>query len=562
MLDTYRVSLASLDALAGGDRDVAVLRELMAANRSHRLTLLRSILDRTRGTALMGDLPALDDGWTLLAEVQRIDPAAVEAVITHPGTGLWATRIHRKVGEGSDNLWTDLGYFHQLVATAAIRAGHDFRTWVPVWRGRVLLPTLGLADVPSSGEWNLAEVRGEGGDVLIVGPDGSTRLPADRALDGPGWSALRIVPSAGDVWLDDLDPYREYDGPVPPARLSAAAVGEWTAGLHATWELLTRHHPATAAELSAGMSTLVPHGTAPAPYSAAHQDAFGSVLLALPADPVTFAETLVHEFQHSKFAALMSLVDFLEPDGDNETPRLYAPWRDDPRTPIGVLHGMYSFFGVAAFYRDQWRVSTGPRATLAQFEFAYRRHQTERAIESLRTGSALSSLGLRFLDKAEQRLREWAGEALPADVLAAARRANLDHSLTWRLRNLQPPADAVTQLADAWSQGGPMPATTAGSRVTPAPGNVRDERLALVRASLAGATPRGAEADLALVEGRDAVDLYRREVHANPASPTAWSGLALASGAGALMTRPELVFAVYNETRATADPVQLARWLG
>lgn len=573
MLDIYRVSLASLDAIAEGSRDVAVVARLAAANRSHRLALVRSILDSTRGTSATDRLPSLDDVWTLLADVQRLNQAAVEAVVTHPGTGLWATRIVRRLGESNDGptpLWADLGYLHQMAVAAAIRAGHDFRTWVPVWRGAVMLPSLGMADLPSSGgEWGIAEVRGESGHVVILGPDGTIRIPDDYTVDGPGWSALRVVGMAGcDLWLDDLDPYREYDGPVPAQRLSSAEFEMWTASLDTAWELLTRHHPATAAELATGLHTLVPRTDAVAPYSASHQDAFGSVLLARPVDAVTFAETLVHEFQHSKFGVLLSLVDLLEPDGDNETPSLYAPWRDDPRTAVGVLHGMYSFFGVAAFYREHWPVATGPDATAAQFEFAYRRQQTERAIESLRAGAALSPLGHRFLDRAQAQLREWTAEPLPADVRDAAHRANLDHYLTWRLRNLQPPADAVAELADAWSHRRAKPDIATESRLNPAPGGVRDARLALVRTGLAARTHPGTatEADLALVGGRAAVDLYRQEVLASSALPTGWSGLALASGASALTTRPELVSAVYHEVLARTgeppDPIRLARWLG
>jgi hypothetical protein len=298
------------------------------------------------------------------------------------------------------------------------------------------------------------------------------------------------------------------------------------------------------------------------------------VLLARPANAVTFAETLVHEFQHSKFSVLLSLVDLLEPDGDNETPRLYAPWRDDPRTPIGVLHGMYSFFGVTAFYREHWPVETGPLVRAAQFEFAYRGQQTDRAIESLLAGAALSPLGRRFLDTARRQLLAWAAEPLPADVRDAARRANLDHYLTWRLRNLQPPADAVAELADAWTHRRPKPVTVTEPQLNPARGGVKDARLALVRTRLAAPdSPRAApgfatEADLALVDGHAdvAAELYLRDVLTSPTSPTAWSGLALASGAGALATRPELVAAVHHEVLArdgkSVDPTQLARWLG
>ena len=75
-------------------------------------------------------------------------------------------------------------------------------------------------------------------------------------------------------------------------------------------------------------------------------------------------------------------------------------------------------------------------------------------------------------------------------------------------------------------------------------------------------------ADLALLDGetKRAVELYRKQIVAQPENPASWSGLALASGEKALLTYPELVFRVHEEIRArygeAPAPVPLARWLG
>ncbi len=462
MLDTHRVSLMSLDALAEGRSDPAIVAQLKQANRSRQLTLLRAVLDRAGARALT-PLPPLEDAWTLLADAQQRDAAAVDLVLASPQTGLWAAKVLRRLGDDDDEtspLWAALGYLHLLATTAAIRAGLDFSSRVPVWRGAVVLPTLGRADVQGRREWDFAYVRSEGGHVLVRGPAGSVRLPENRDADGTGWLALRTISAPGcELWLDDLDPYREFGEPIAPHRLPTAEVARWAEDLRETWQLLTEHHPETAAELASGLTTLVPFAATDqlAPFNASHHDAFGSLVLSRPKDATTFAATLVHEFQHSKLGILAALVDLLDPDGDNETPRLYAPWRDDPRPAMGLLHGIFSFLGVTAFYREHSAVAKGPPARDAQFEFAYRREQTAYAAWILLTQAKPSALGHRFLTTARDRLIDWAAEPLPDDVLAAAGMANLDHRLSWRLRHLTPPEATVAELADAWLRHRPKP---------------------------------------------------------------------------------------------------------
>lgn len=591
MLDTHRVSLTNLDAMAAGRSDAAVVAQLRQADRSRRLTLLRAVLDAAAElNPAMSPLPPLDEAWTLLIEAQQRDPAVTDRVLAHPHTGLWAANVLQRLakgGSGDSPLWADLGGLHRLATAAAIRAGHDFRSRVPVWRGRLMLPTLGLADVRSRRDWDFAQVHAEGGHVLVRGPSGSVQLPDDRAADGPGWLPLRALPIGdGELFLDDIDPYREFDGPLPPQRLEAGEVALWAEVLNATWRLLTEHHPAIAAELAAGLTTLVPRAAIDrfTPYSASHNDVFGSLVLSRPPDATTFAATLVHEFQHSKLGVLLVLVDLLDPAGDNDSARLYAPWRDDPRPPVGLLHGAYSFLGVTAFYRGHYPMAHGLAARAAQFEFAYRREQAAHAVSTLLTDAVPSALGRRFLSTAQDRLREWGTEPLPADITQAAGRANLDHRLSWRLRHLRVADGVVAELAGAWLRNRPCPFVPAAPSLVPATGSAGHARLTLTRTwltdpdlydvyraepELAMAEIAGmSAADLALVDGdtATAAELYRRQLTITPDSPAAWAGFALATRHPLLLSRPELVSAVHREVRrqrgVAPNPDRLARWLG
>jgi HEXXH motif-containing protein len=582
----------SLDTMAEGRSDPAIVEQLKQANRSRQLVLLLAVLDRARARMpTMNPLPCLDEAWSLLATAQQRNEPATDRVVAHPRTGLWAANILRRLRNGDVDsdppMWADLGYLHQLATAAAIHAGLDFQSRVPVWRGAVMLPTLGLANVQGRREWDYAQVLGERGQVLIRGQAGSVQLPDNLAADGAGWCALRTLRTDGcELWFDDVDPYREFIGPTPWRRLPNPEVSQWGDIFRETWQLLVDHHPAIAAELAAGLTTLVPHPTEDrfTLFSASHNDAFGSVVMSRPPDPTTFAAMLVHEFQHSKLGVLLSLVNLFDPAADSDTPLLYAPWRDDPRPLPGVLHGVFSFLGVTAFYRKHFAVETGPSIRAAQFEFAYLREQTEHAVKSLLDGASMSTLGHRFLTNALDRLQEWGCEPLPENVRAAAHRANVDHHLTWRLRHLRPPATTVTELAEAWLRSRPKPAIAPViSQLTPSPGSVTHARLALVRTRLiepdhydayrADADQAMVEipgmtlADLALIEGDNdtAAELYQQLIAAEPRSSAAWAGLALATCDEVLLGQPELVFAVHQEIQARAgavtDPARLGRWL-
>ncbi|MFI6024128.1 HEXXH motif domain-containing protein [Amycolatopsis magusensis] len=585
----------SFDELAGGCASAGTIGVLRGISRSRQLTLFRAVVDRAaRRSVRLDPLPGLDQAWQLLVAAQSRDAAAVAPVLFGPQAGLWAATALRRLSEASSGdpvpLWVDLGYLHLTAVASAIRAGVPFRARVPVRDGAVVLPTLGLARLPGGRRWEIAEVHHSAGNrVWVRGPAGTVRLPDDPTADGRGWLATRRLRADGvELWLDDLDPYRGFTEPLPPERIPDEDAAAWADRLTAAWGLLSHQFPAAAAEIRAGLSTLVPTPATSrfTTFSASTADAFGCVVLSLPPDPVTFAVTLVHEFNHSKLSALLELVELHGPDrGD----RFYAPWRDDPRPLSGLLHGVYSFLGVTGFWRRHRHAAGGAGKHWAEFEFAHWREQTARAARTLAGARGLTALGRRFTGVMERQLESWCEEPVPAELVEIARRANLDHYATWRLRHLRADPGHVRDLAVAWLAGRPRAVVA-----TPEPEPVLAEdstphlqsaaRATLIRLRLTEAgffaellhapelaiteIPGTTVADLAFVDGDlpAAIAGYRDQLAGAPAAPGAWIGLGLAAAQETLLTRPELVVALHRELTdrrgAQPDPLRLAEWLG
>ena len=111
---------------------------------------------------------------------------------------------------------------------------------------------------------------------------------------------------------------------------------------------------------------------------------------------------------------------------------------------------------------DFWRVQRtvdpdppGPR--FAHFEFARWRDQTLLAARTLQSSGYLTELGSAVVTALRDRLLGWARDDVPDESAGAARQSVADHQVSWRLRHLQPAADPVRQIADAWLAGQPCP---------------------------------------------------------------------------------------------------------
>src|SRR5262249_37748051 len=151
-----------------------------------------------------------------------------------------------------------------------------------------------------------------------------------------------------------------------------------------------------AEELAASVTVLTPLPTpASGVCSATLVDAFGCLFLSLAPDAESVAVTLAHELQHTKLNALMDLFDLLEPVAGE---RFHAPWRDDPRPVVGLLHGTYAFTGVTSFWRRQREHETSAAAELyANTEFARWRVSALRAARTLLGSGRLTTIGRQFV---------------------------------------------------------------------------------------------------------------------------------------------------------------------
>ncbi|MER5787171.1 HEXXH motif domain-containing protein [Streptomyces sp. NPDC001980] len=581
-VDHHDIPAACFDELAAGRGGPQTVRFLWTTEYSRRLLLLRALLDTVAATSgALGPLPTVDTVWDTLTAAQQRAPADFGELLLHPQLGTWLGHCLRRLRHtawGDGPLWCDLGHLHAVSAVAALRAGLPLRTTVPLRDGTAMFPTLGLARLPDRPRWGTAEVVVEAGRLLVdpygagVGPPEPPRAPDG---DAPGWQGLRSLraDAAGrpvTVWLDDIDPYRDLSEPLPPQRLGKDELARWRERFGLALDLLAGTDPAMAAAMAEGLRTISEVRGAPAwmVLSASSGDAFGGLLASLPPDPVSFAVTLVHEFQHTKLGALLHLLT-LERDGGAE--RHYAPWRNDPRPLSGLLQGAYAFLGITDFWCRYLDHAPPAGRPLAEFEFALRRRQTQEAVRTLRADPGLTAHGRRFLRGMAARLPAWWSDPrIRPDIAALAELAATDHRTGWRLRHLTPAPDDVRALARAFTAGAAADGPVAESTVVPDPvAPWSQARTGLIRQRLAvpdaGDWPAPSAADRALVAGDPAApDAYARLLAGDPEDADAWTGLLLALAARPLLHRPELPRAVHRELRmtgTTADPRDVARWL-
>jgi HEXXH motif-containing protein len=403
-------------ASGGGGRDA--LQELSAAEYSKHLILLTGVLD----AAPEGDQHRFAQlGYDVLAAVWRADRAATETVIKYPSVGTWAQQTLQAYRGDPAVPGAEPSGMLAVAAAAAIRARHPIEIEIPVNGGQVMLPSLGAANVPGP----MARVRVNGDRAWVA----SIEVPDDPHQDALGWRGLhRVRAGSFDVLIDDLDPFR-----MPGLKDLAAHVTSesWDRALRDAWYLLESCHPSTAAEVACGVNVIVPRITPSSGLvSTSSPQAFGAIGMSLPPDPMTGAETLVHETQHLKLGAVQHIGALTLP---NDGRRYYAPWRDDPRPLNGLLQGAYAYLGVTGFWRRQRHFHDGSRS--ADAEFARWREATALGVETIRSSGRLTSTGTDFVDGMASTLASWNDEQVPALAQAEARKAADAHLGRWQAVN-------------------------------------------------------------------------------------------------------------------------------
>ncbi|GAB2868228.1 hypothetical protein GCM10027074_39770 [Streptomyces deserti] len=444
--------------------------------------------------------------------------------------------------------------------------------------------TSGHRDAPVPGRERPRQPREPSAPVLATPvPDRLARVdcthpPADRirrpADPAPHWVPLRTLSHVGpagavDIPLDDLDPYRDLDDPVPPARLDADEAEAWQRLFDEAAAILAVPGGDGPGRLDpAVIRAVIPWGrTSPTPppppdvrVSASSGDLYGAMVIARPGSALALAEAMVHEFQHSKLAALIHLFPLLD---DDRAERYYAPWRPDPRHLTGLLHGAYAFTGVTGFWRD--RMADPDHAEQADYHFALRRLQSRLVVRTLLTSGRLTAAGRGIVSGLARTLDGWLREPVDPAALTRARTAAALHRTEWRLRNVVPPPSRPGRPGGPGQNGAGAddasgtPGGAAGHRAgvpdapTPAAPRFRPDRTPWpdVRThafATRPATPRTPDEHLAAGDPAAALDGYAELLARDPADPHVLAGWIVARAAlergpvgRRLLARPELL---------------------
>ncbi|MGA5204035.1 aKG-HExxH-type peptide beta-hydroxylase [Streptomyces variegatus] len=493
--------------LAAGGGSAAAVAFLERAERARRLLLLRTLLGHL--DALPTPLTPVAEAWRVLKEAAEASPEPVERLLLAPPTGGWISHMLRRVHGTATGppLWAEAGHLSALALSASLHAGTETAFDVPLTDGRLPLPGLGMVRLPGAQEGLTAgRATTAGGELTVTAPaatTGSVRVtchPLRRHADDDrsaaredSWLPLRTLTHTGPdgtapvaVVLDDLDPYRDLDDHLPPARLDEDEAQEWQRLFDEAARILARPGgPGPGRVDPAMIRAIVPFGRTgvsppPLPFvqvSASSGDSFGGMLIVRPASALALAETLVHELQHSKLAALLHLFPLLE---DDRAERYYAPWRTDPRHLTGLLHGAYAFTGVAGFWRDRLAGAEGAEAVeRAGYFFALRRLQSRLAARTLLTSGRLTVQGRALVSGLARTLDGWLREEVSPAALHRARTAAALHRTEWRLRNVVPaPAAAPSDLRFRPDRTSWPDLRTHGFAPRPAAPRTADEHLA------------------------------------------------------------------------------------
>ncbi|MEU2249078.1 HEXXH motif-containing putative peptide modification protein [Streptomyces sp. NPDC019224] len=441
-----------------GDADSLGL--LVRDQDTRRLVLLRAVLDAAEAAPATVCPPALLDrlreDWALLETAERADRSAVRTVLFHPLAGPWAQRLlgglTTDIPAGPD-LRADLAHLTALAVAAAVRAGVGFDVRLGP-RGRLLpLPTLGAVRV-DTGPVELAFLAGE----LTVRPAGGPALTVRAQQDGttssadPRWLPVAmlpaVLPGASPVALDDLDPYRTLGSGLEEHGLSGdTQIDDWErkawieswSGVERLLRMGGEHRLAEASVLLRCMVPLgPPPGSGPTGRSAAHcsgtrREAFGAVLSSKPATSAYFASTLVHELQHTKLAALATMVP-LHREGAAE--RYFAPWRADPRPFDGLLQGAYSHVALADFWqRFALHTHRSAHRDLAWAEHARCREQVGAVLPVLAGSAALTPEGRTLVNEMISVYHRLDDSPPPPGHLARAQAYVSTAKVIWQQRN-------------------------------------------------------------------------------------------------------------------------------
>lgn len=399
MIPTHTLPATDVVSLATGLGGATLVRRLWNGQYSRRLRWIWQVVDSATG-------PGVATARRAVVAAADHAPDAVRDLLTQPMVGAWAaTTLRRRAAPGPEQLGALAISMARCANTSAegVTAAED---------GWVLLPGTGVIRATSAHP----RLTTDGGRLWADGraiTRGETWRYA-RRLDVPGAPPLGVL-------VEDCDPHRDVFHVPATGRLSGSELARWEGELGRAWQLLSRYAPARAEELTVGLHSIVPLSKQQpeTARSATSTTTVGVIGLDLPAGPADLAITLVHEFQHSKLAALHDIVPLHHPSSDAVH---RVPWRADARPMSGAIQGVYAFLGVA----DTWRAlrAEPALAEVAELRFAETLAFLRDPARQIAASPLLTPTGRRFAEGVVA-----AVEALQAVTVSAAARQAAERSL-------------------------------------------------------------------------------------------------------------------------------------
>lgn len=192
---------------------------------------------------------------------------------------------------------------------------------------------------------------------MVLNPSGLEVRHADDRLEALplAGGVAPYHPLADGLHLATLDTHPLSEREAHPDKsgnaldLGERPVAEWVTALQEALALIALALPEWHAERSVTLQRLVPVGYEPERHlSASYREAPGLAWLTLHPDPLTLAEAIVHETQHSK----LNLLSWLDPVLVNgHSTWTESPVRPDLRPLMGVLLAAHAFVPVAVLHR-------------------------------------------------------------------------------------------------------------------------------------------------------------------------------------------------------------------
>lgn len=221
------------------------------------------------------------------------------------------------------------------------------------------------------------------------------------------------------------------------AHPGAAEEDAFVAVIRRALEQMQAQDPALHAELLELTRVLVPLAPSPtmASVSSSYVSMRGALCLSHSDSVILQAETLIHEFCHSKMNQLLETDPLLEPGQGGQV--FYSPWRKDARRLRGLLLGAHAFINVAshllkALSRESYRRE---ESVDAMVNVALRAEQSEDALRTVQLYADLTEFGARFANRLWRELSGLRAGMLwfPPALLEEARAAHAAHRASWAL---------------------------------------------------------------------------------------------------------------------------------